>query len=246
MTQRAKTRIRQWLKTEERKKSIELGTKLLEEEIKRHALPLAVLKSDKMEEVIKSFSLASIEDLYVSVGYGKVSAHQVVNRFMPEKEEAEVVSKVNKPQKESRSIITITGIDNVMYHIGRCCFPVPGDNIAGFITKGKGVTIHRKNCRNLERLAVDSARLIEVEWSQDSDITSTVKLHVECMDKPGMLAGLTAIISGANVNISHLQVAPTHDQQAVLEFTLDVKNRGQLVALVNKISQVDGVLTVRR
>ncbi len=246
VTQRAKTRIRQWLKTEERKKSIELGTKLLEEEIKRHALPLAVLKSDKMEEVIKSFSLASIEDLYVSVGYGKVSAHQVVNRFMPEKEEAEVVSKVNKPQKESRSIITITGIDNVMYHIGRCCFPVPGDNIAGFITKGKGVTIHRKNCRNLERLAVDSARLIEVEWSQDSDITSTVKLHVECMDKPGMLAGLTAIISGANVNISHLQVAPTHDQQAVLEFTLDVKNRGQLVALVNKISQVDGVLTVRR
>ncbi len=246
VTQRARTRIKQWLKTEERKKSSELGTKLLEDEIKRHGLPLSVLKSEKMEDIIKSFSLMSIEDLYVSVGYGKVSAHQVVNKFVPEKEEAEVVPKVTKPHKEGRSIITITGIDNVMYHIGRCCFPVPGDDIAGFITIGKGVTIHRRNCHNLERLAVDSARLIEVEWSQDSDITATVKLHIECMDKPGILAGITALVSGANVNISHLQAASTHDQRAVLECTLEVKNRGQVVSLVNKISQIDGVLAVRR
>ena len=246
VTPRAKARIKQWLKTEERKKSIELGINLLEEEIKRHGLPLSVLKSEKMQGVIKSFSLMSIEDLYVSVGYGKVSAHQVVNRFMPEKEEGEVVPKVVKPHKESRSIITITGIDNVMYHLGRCCFPVPGDNISGFITKGKGVTIHRRDCPNLERLAVDSARLIEVNWSQDSDITSTVKLYVEGMDKPGILANLTALISGANVNISHLQAASTHDKRALLEFTLEVKNRNQIVSLVNKISQMDGVLAVRR
>ncbi len=246
VTQRAKARIKQFLKTEEQKKSIELGTKLLEDEIKRHGLPLSVLKSEKMEDIIKSFSLMSIEDLYVSVGYGKVSAHQVVNRFVPEKEEVGVVPKVAKPHKESRSIITITGIDNVMYHIGRCCFPVPGDSIAGFITKGKGVTIHRKECPNLERLTVDSARLIEVEWSQDADITTTVKLYVESMDKSGILAGLTALISGANVNISHLQAVSTHDKRALLEFTLEVKNRNQIVSLANKILQLDGVLSVRR
>ena len=110
-----------------------------------------------------------------------------------------------------------------MYHIGRCCFPVPGDSITGFITKGKGVTIHRLDCPNLERLAVDNERLIEVEWSQDSDITSTVKLHIEGMDKPGILASLTTLISGANVNISHLKAASTHDKRALLEFTLEVK-----------------------
>jgi guanosine-3',5'-bis(diphosphate) 3'-pyrophosphohydrolase len=247
VTQRAKGRIKQWLKAEEQKKSIELGTKLLEEEIKRHGLPLSVLKSEKMEETIKSFSLSSIEDLYVSVGYGKVSAHQVVNRFMPEKEEREVIPKPARlPREESKSIITITGIDNVMYHLGKCCFPVPGDNIAGFITKGKGVTIHRSDCHNLERLAVDSARLIGVEWSQDGDVTSMVKLHVEGMDKPGILADLTAVISGANVNISHLQAMSTHDKRALLEFTLEVKNRNQIVSLINKISQLDGVLSVRR
>ena len=247
ITQRAKARVKQWVKVEERKKSIELGTKLLEEEIKRHGLPFSVLKSEKMGEIIKSFNLVSIEDLYVSVGYGKVSAHQVVNRFMPEKAEGEIIQKVApKPHKESRSIITITGIDNVMYHLGKCCFPVPGDEIEGFITKGKGVTIHRRDCRNLERLAVDSERLIEVEWSQNGDATSTVKLYIEGMDKPGILANVTALISGAEVNISHLQAASTHDKRALIEFTLEVKNRNQLVSLVNKISQLDGVLSVRR
>jgi GTP pyrophosphokinase len=123
---------------------------------------------------------------------------------------------------------------------------MPGDSIAGFITKGKGVTIHRRDCRNLERLAVDSARLIEVEWSQNGDVTSTVKLYIESMDKPGILAGVSALISEAEVNISHLQAMSTHDKRALLEFTLEVKNKNQIVSLVNKISQLDGVLSVRR
>src|SRR5208337_1162166 len=104
----------------------------------------------------------------------------------------------------------------------------------------------RKECPNLERLTVDSARLIEVEWSQDADITSTVKLYIESMDKSGILASLTALISGANVNISHLQASSTHDKRALLEFTLEVKNRNQIVTLANKILQMDGVLSVRR
>ncbi|MBI3592697.1 MAG: bifunctional (p)ppGpp synthetase/guanosine-3',5'-bis(diphosphate) 3'-pyrophosphohydrolase [Nitrospirae bacterium] len=233
VTQRAKSRIKQWIKTEERKKSIEL-------------VPLSVLKSEKMDEILKTMSLLSLEDLYVSVGYGKISAHQIVNKFAPEKTEEEVLPKVVKPHKEGRSVISIKGIDNVMYHIGKCCFPVPGDRIAGFITKGKGVTIHRKECPNLERLAVNSERLIEVEWSQDADITSTVKLHVESMDKPGILANLTALISAADVNISHLKAVTTHDKRAFLELTLEIKNRSQINNLVNKISQMEGILGVWR
>lgn len=246
VTQRAKGRIKQWIKTEERKKSIELGVKLLEDELRRHNQPLSVIKSEKMDEVVKSFSMLTLEDLYVSIGYGKISAHQVVNKFVPEKTEDVSLPKTTKPQKENRSVIVIKGIDNVMYHIGKCCFPVPGDRITGFITKGKGVTIHRKECRNLERLTVNNERLIEVEWSQDTDITSTAMLHVESMDKPGMLANLSALISAAEVNISFLKASSTHDKRALFEFALEIRNRSQLIGLVNKISQVDGVLAVRR
>jgi GTP pyrophosphokinase len=249
VTQRAKSRIKQWIKTEERKQSIELGTKLVEEEIRRHGLSLSILKTEKVDEVLKYFSHSFLEDLYVSIGYGKISAHQVVNRLAPEKtektEEMEL-PKLTKTPKEKGGVITIKGIDNVLYHVAKCCFPVPGDQIVGFITKGKGVTIHRKECSNLERLAVDIERLIDVEWSRDTDITSPTRLYIESIDKPGMLANLSSLISSADVNISSLKANSTHDKRALFELTLEIRNRSQLINLVNKISQMDGILNVRR
>jgi GTP pyrophosphokinase len=245
-TARAKNRIKQWIKTEERKQCIELGTRLLEDEVRRHGLPLAVLKSEKMEEVLRSFTMQSIEDLVVSVGYGKVSAHQVVNRLVPGKSEEAAAPKVMKAPEVKGSVIIIKGIDNVLYHVARCCFPVPGDQIVGFITKGKGVTIHRRECPNLDRLAMANERLISVDWSHDSEITSPAKLYVESLDKPGMLANLSSLISSADVNISFMKASATADKRALFELTLEIRNRGQLTTLVNKISQVDGVLHVRR
>lgn len=249
VTQRAKSRIKQWIKTEERKQSIELGTKLIEEEVRRHGLSLSILKSEKIDEVLKYFSHSSLEDLYVSIGYGKISAHQAVNRLVPErteKTEGVELPKLTRPPREKGSVITIKGIDNVLYHVAKCCFPVPGDRIVGFITKGKGVTIHRKECSNLERLAVDTERLIDVEWSRDSDITSPTRLYIESIDKPGVLANLSALISSADVNISSLKANSTHDKRALFELTLEIKNRNQLINLASKISQMDGILNVRR
>jgi GTP pyrophosphokinase len=246
VTQRAKNRIRQYIRVEERSKGIELGTKLLEDEIRRHGLPLAVLKSEKMEEILKAMNVQSLDDLYVLIGYGKISAHQIVNKFMPEKEEEVGLPKPLKVPKVSKSVISIKGIDDVLYHIGKCCMPVPGDRIVGFITRGKGITIHRKECHNLEKLAVDNERWIEVEWSHDGEITSQARVYVETIDKPGILASLSALISSVNVNISSVKANATHDKRAMIEFTLEVKNRDQLINLINKISQMDGILDVRR
>ena len=246
VTQRAKSKIKQWIRNEERKQSISLGTNLIEEEIKRHSLPLAIIKSKKMDEVMKSFGIQSLEDLYVLVGFGKLSSHQVVNRLMPEKTEEEMAPKISKPVKPSRSIVKIKGIDNVLYHIGKCCFPVPGDRVIGFITKGKGVTIHRLNCINLERLALNSERLIDVEWSHDGDSTSPVKLSIETIDKPGILAALSAVISAVNVNISYIKANSTHDKRSIIELILEIKNSKQLADIQNKIMRLDGVLNVRR
>lgn len=244
VTQRAKNRIKQWLKTEERKQSVDLGLKLLEEELRRRNQSPSMLRSAEMEQVAGTYNLSSLEDLYVSVGYGKISPHQVVNRLYPGQVEAPR-PKPAKKAKEQKGI-SIKGIDDVLYHTAKCCFPVPGDNLVGFITRGKGVAVHRRDCQNLERLAVDEARLIEVEWVPEADSTSYARLMIETVDKPGILATLSAAISAAEVNISHMEATTTPDGTARLTFILEVKDRGQLLDITRNIAQTDGVIRVRR
>lgn len=246
VTQRAKSRIKQWIKAEEGKQAIELGTKLLEEEFKRHDLSQSVLRSEEMQRVLKTFNLQSLEDLSVSIGYGRLSAHQVVNKLLPEKPVEQVpAAKVTKPPKEQKGI-TIKGVDEVLYHIAKCCFPVPGDKLVGFVTRGRGVTIHREDCSNLDRLAIDQSRLVDVEWKSTDDTTSPARLFVETVDKPGILANLSSLISSVDVNISHVQATSTEDKKAHIIFILEVKNKGQLSGLTQKIAQMEGVLKVSR
>jgi GTP pyrophosphokinase len=246
VTQRAKSRIKQWIKAEEGKQTIELGTKLLEEEFKRHDLSQSVLRSEEMQRVLKTFNLQSLEDLSVSIGYGRLSAHQVVNKLVPEKPVEQVpAAKVTKPPKEQKGI-TIKGVDEVLYHIAKCCFPVPGDKLVGFVTRGRGVTIHRDDCSNLDRLAIDQSRLVDVEWKSTDDTTSPARLFVETVDKPGILANLSSLISSVDVNISHVQATSTEDKKAHIIFILEVKDKGQLSGLTQKIAQMEGVLKVSR
>lgn len=246
VTQRAKSRIKQWIKAEERTQSIELGSKLFEEELKRHDLDPTILRSDDAQKVLESFNLKSVEDLYASIGHGKLSAHQVVNKFVPGKHVEEVpVIKIARPHKEPTGI-TIKGVDNVLYHTAKCCFPIPGDGLVGFVTRGKGVSIHRKDCPNLDRLALDDARLVDVEWKTEDDSTSPARLFIETVDKPGMLASLSAIISSVEINISHLEASSTDDKKAHITFILEVKDKSQLSGLTRRIAQLEGVLKVSR
>ncbi len=246
VTQRAKSRIKQWIKAEERKQAEQLGLKLLEGELKRHDLNTSVLKSEDMQGILEFFNIQSLEELFVSVGYGRLSAHQVVNKLVPEKSVEEVPAvKVTRPPKEQKGI-TITGVDNVLYHTAKCCFPVPGDKLIGFVTRGRGATIHREDCPNLERLAIDNARLVDVEWKSAGDATSPAKLFVETVDKPGILANLSALISSVNVNISHIEAKSTEDKTAYIIFILEVKDKIQLSGLTQKIAQMEGVLKVSR
>jgi GTP pyrophosphokinase len=245
VTQRAKGRIKQWIKAEERKQSIELGLKLLEVEMKKHHLKPSSLKADEMQAIAKAFSLQSFDDLLVSVGYGKVSPHQVVNRLLPEKEQEEVVQKAARPEKEQKGI-TIKGIDHVLYHTAKCCFPIPGDALVGFVTRGRGVTIHRRDCPNLESLAIDDGRIVDVDWKPGRETTTPARLLVETVDRAGMIADLSALISSVNVNISHMQATTTQDKKAHIVFNLAVTDKLQLTGLIQKIAQTEGVLRVKR
>lgn len=246
VTQRAKTRIKQWIKTQERAQSVELGIKLLETELRKHNMSNALLKSDEILRVAKALGVGNLEELYVSVGFGKISPHQVANRLMPEKEVEEVeVFRPRKPAKEQKGI-TIKGVDNILYHTGKCCYPIPGDNLVGFVTLGKGVTIHRKDCPNLERLAVEDARLVDVEWHSSNETTANARLFLETIDKPGILANLSTLISSLNININHLEAMSTPERRGHITFIIEVKDLSQLKALTQKISQMEGVIRVRR
>lgn len=245
VSQRAKSRIKQWIKLEERKQSIDLGERLFDAELKKHHLKLSALKIEDMNGLAQAFSLQSWEDLLVAMGYGKVSPHQVFNRLMPDKTHEEAIQKGVKPQKEQKGI-SIKGIDGILYSTAKCCLPVPGDRLVGFVTRGRGVTIHRRDCPNLESLAIDDARLIDVDWAPVNETTSTARLLIETVDKPGIMANLSALISTLNINISHLEATTTQDEKAHITFNIAVKDKAQLSALIQKISQVEGVLRVKR
>ena len=134
----------------------------------------------------------------------------------------------------------------MLYHTAKCCFPIPGDGLIGFVTRGRGVTIHRKDCPNLDRLVVEEARLVDVEWKAAGEATSPVRLLIETVDQPGILASLSALISSVNINISNATVTSTEDKKAHITFILDVKDKKQLSVLLQKIAQLEGVLRVSR
>jgi GTP pyrophosphokinase len=245
VTQRAKTRVKQWIKAEERHQSVELGIKLLEVELRKHNMSNALMKSDEILKVAKALGMTSLEDLFVSVGFGKVSPHQVVNRLLPEKAVAEPEPVRPKRAVKEHKGVSIKGIDDVLYHTAKCCYPVPGDNLVGFVTIGKGVTVHRRDCANLERLVIEDARLVGVDWQPSGDATANARLFVETIDKPGILANLSALISSVNININHLAVS-TQDMKGHITFIIGVKDLAQLKTLIQKISQMEGILRVKR
>jgi GTP pyrophosphokinase len=249
VTPKARSRIKQWVKAEERKQSIDLGLRLIEEELRRKNMSPSLARSPELAGVAGKYNLAAADDLYAAVGYGKLSPHRVVNalRGAEEEEEAEGPPRALAEEREKEHKgITIKGIDEVLYHTARCCYPVPGDDLVGFVTRGKGVAVHRRGCKNLEHFAVDEARMIEVQWKPEKDVTSHARVVMETVDRSGILADLSAIMSEEGINISQLEATTALDQSARITCVLEVKDRGQLTRVMRRMAQADGVHQVRR
>jgi GTP pyrophosphokinase len=248
-TQKAKARIRQWVKTEERKEGMALGEELLEKELRKHDLSPSLIKSKEILETVKPLRIKNHEDLLISIGYGKVSAHHIVNKLLPEPKMSELEETTKRARKIAEEKgIRIKGIDNIMYNRSKCCYPLPGEEVTGFVTRGRGVSIHTNDCHNLESLAIDRDRLIDVEWvvNEDSQYTYSVKVSVITIDKPGVLADISAVISANSINMSHIDAHTTRNKQAVFSITLGVKNKPQLNDIMKKITLIKGIIEVRR
>lgn len=246
-SQRAKARIKQWVKAEERKKGLVVGEELLEKSLRKHGLDQKFLRSKEILDVVKPYKIMTHEDLFVAVGYGRLSAHKVVNKLLPESEKSEkaIAKKETGKQAEEKGI-KIKGIDDIMFHRSKCCYPLPGEQVAGFVTRGKGVSIHTINCPTLETHAIDRDRLVDVEWAGNGETTYTVKVVAYTVDKPGLLAEISAILSINNINIHHIDSSTAQGKQAKINFILEVKDKKQLDAVITKMSQTKGVLDVKR
>ncbi len=248
-TQKAKSRIKQWLKVEERKKGLVLGEELLEKALRRYGLSPSMAKSKDILDAARSYRIKTHEDLLVAIGYGRVSVHKIIHKILPESEKGEKetvpVKKADRKSDDSKGI-KIKGVDNIMFHRAKCCYPIPGEKVTGFVTRGRGVSIHIVNCPTLDTHTIDADRLVDVEWGGDGETAYSVKVQVVTVDKRGLLAELSAVLSTNNININHLDASATYEKQALFNFILEIKDRRQLDHIMKKLAQINGVIEVKR
>ncbi len=248
VTSRAISKIRNWVNAEERKKSIGLGKALLEKEFKKHHLKFGqFLKSEEMKTLYAEFSVKTLDDLLAAVGYGRLSPKRVVNLFLPEdvQKKEEAAAKVKKKTTATASLgVSLTGIEDVLIRFAKCCAPIPGDQIIGYISRGRGVTIHTTGCPTVQEL--DPERLISVEWSTKEKITYPVHLRAVCRDHKGVLAEVSSIISSFDVNISHAEIETNPAMQAICDFVIDVRDLNQFNKIAAEIKKLDGIMSVER
>jgi GTP pyrophosphokinase len=250
---RARNRIRAWIKTEERKRSISLGREISEKEFRRYSLNFAKLqKTGDVKRVAAEFGFHGEDDLMAAIGYGKLSCLQVIGKLAPadkielhkEKAESRVEKIINKFKGKSSSAIQIGGVNDVMVRFGKCCNPLPGDEIVGFITRGRGVTVHSADCPIA--LGSDPERRIEVAWSRDKQAALPVKIRVACHDQKGILANISQAITNCEANITSAHIQSTVDRMGVNIFEVEVTDLDHLRRVMNSILKLPGVTQVER
>ena len=256
VTSRARNKIKHLIQEEEKGRAVDLGRKLLEKEGKRFDLPMKILDGDVLGKLAAEFSLSKADDLLAQIGYGKVSARQVIDRLVPQdqlKEKApdhpvvSAMKRVLSPGGGSDRI-KVRGADELMVFRARCCNPIRGEKIIGYITRGKGVSVHSANCTNVVNLMYDPERRIEVEWDSGTDSASyTVRLTMHVEDRKGMLAELSARVADINTNILALEAdAGSDHQNARINMTVEISDLKHLEKVIKSLRKVDGVIDVAR
>jgi guanosine-3',5'-bis(diphosphate) 3'-pyrophosphohydrolase len=248
VTSRAIAKIRNWVKTEERKRSMTLGRDLLEKEFKKHHLKFGqIAKTDKMAELFEEYHIDSLDDLTAVVGFGRVSPKHVVHHFLPEEETVKEAA-LDRAKKKSAKVepvgVSLTGIEDIMVRFAKCCDPIPGDEITGYISRGRGITVHKANCVHIREM--DSDRLVDVKWDIREKRDYPVQMRIIGNDKKGFLADVSAAISSVDVNISHAEINTEQAGQAVCDFVVNVNDLQQFNKVVATVKKLRGVTSVER
>jgi guanosine-3',5'-bis(diphosphate) 3'-pyrophosphohydrolase len=249
---RARTKIRQWVKNQEREESIHLGKNILEKALKeRHLTIPNIIRSEQFLAVANEFSFHSTEDLIAEIGFGKISPKQVIGRLEPrlglsEEKHTGIMTKMvdRLKRRKAGDGITVKGVRDMLIRFANCCHPLPGEAIIGFISRGRGITIHNKTCHHVQQ--ADPERLVEVSWEPTKDDIYLARLKVTSIDKKGILADISSIIAQKDINIIQAEVKTTVDQKGISLFTVEVGDYTQLKEIIGAIKKVENVLMVER
>ncbi|MEW6266848.1 MAG: bifunctional (p)ppGpp synthetase/guanosine-3',5'-bis(diphosphate) 3'-pyrophosphohydrolase [Thermodesulfobacteriota bacterium] len=248
ITPKARNRIRQWFRIAERERSISLGKEMLEKELRREQLSFSLLsKGGDIERVAREYTLANEDDLIAAIGLGEISVRQVVGRLRKSEEPTaslmdRMVQRIRrKPPKQG---IKVRGVGDVLIRFAGCCNPLPGEAVVGYVTQGRGVTVHSARCQTLA--TSDPARRIDVEWELEQGITYPVRIQVIARDHPGVLAELSGAIAEADANITNASIEVTPDGKAVDEFTIQVTGKDHLQQVIFNLKKLKWVERVTR
>lgn len=256
ITSRAKAKIRQFLRSEEHEKSRAIGHEMLEKMAGRYGLNInKILKSHELENFAKNASYEDADAILSAIGYGKISPMQIIGLFVPhdelmpeeavrEKEKESVIGKIVKRLTRPKGLVKVSGFSDMLVNFGKCCNPVPGDSIVGFVTRGKGVSVHVSDCPKV--VGQDPTRRVDVEWDESSDALHTANIRVVCADRPGLLAAMTEAITAEGVNISAASIQTREDQTAVNNFELEIRNVAQLRNVIKSLERLKGIISVQR
>ncbi len=249
---RARAKINQWLKIEERARSLALGRELFEREAKKYRLsPATVLASDEMKKLVSELGFPSADDLLASIGYGKTSLQQVLGRVAPSAvRDGEAVTEAKAARatrKGDGPAVRIRGVDDLLVRFAKCCAPVPGDGIVGFITRGRGLTVHARDCLTVAKNVLDKERLVAVEWEAGDPAKRPVRIAVYIgRDRPGLLAEITSAISSRQGNIIRADITVTEDRKGLNHFVVEVDDLRQLQEIMQAIREVKDIVNVER
>ncbi len=256
----ARNRIHGWFKKEKKEENIEKGKDLIEKEVKRISIAYSELfKPEYIKPMLERYKYENLDQMYVAVGIGSNTATKVVARMLIEyrkehkeieniEEEIEKLTKAKqeRKQKPSTNGIIVKGIDNCLIKLSRCCNPLPGDEIIGYITKGRGVSVHRKDCVNVEELLKEENRIIDVEWAEEEKVSYKVEIQVSANDRNNLLADIIAQLSTIKAKLVAVNARTSKDRIAIIDITLETQSLEDLNYVIKVLRKVDSVYEVKR
>ena len=254
-TSRARNKIKHFIQSEEKARSVELGRRMFDKDVRRFAFDRSTLTESTMSRLAGEFGVPKVEDLYAAIGYGKVTVRAILTRLvgqdgLKEREPDVAPQAVRRPTTAGGpddSKIKVRGIDDIMVFRARCCNPIRGEKIVGYITRGKGVSVHSASCPNVLNLLFDPERRIGVEWDGETDVQPyTVRLTISVADRRGILADVTSCIAGINTNIKDVEANVGEDHRGSIRMTIEISDVRHLDRVMKSVREVDGVLAVER
>jgi len=250
-TSRARNKIKHWINVAQRSRAVEIGKKLIEKEARKYDVALKKIGEADYQRVAREYGCSQADDLSAGIGFGKFSARQILAKLVPSARlEAGQPSRLSNAVQHALGLardaaIQVHGHDDLLVYRSKCCNPIRGEEIVGYITRGKGIAVHSKTCPNVQNLLYDSERRIEVEWAGPKYTVYPVKLTLFTADRQGLLADVTSVISGVHSNIQNIE-ARTGDNQASIDVTVDIVDLKHLEKIVSSLKRIEGVYQVER